>query len=106
VKGLADTAAAEHAAAQKAVTDLQAQVTAATTAYGPAAQNAQLSAAAAKLAADILAPKAAAAKQAAEAAAPLKTALDQATADLNAVKAEVEKWKAAVAAAATPAKKG
>jgi Planctomycete cytochrome C/WD domain, G-beta repeat len=99
LKGLADTAAAENAAAQKAVTDLQAQVTAANTAYGPAAQNAQLSAAAAKLAAEILAPKAAAAKQAVDAAAPLKTALDQATADLNAVKAEVEKWKAAVAAA-------
>jgi hypothetical protein len=98
VKGLADTAGSESAAAQKALTDIQSQVNAANTAYGPAAQNAQLAAAAAKLAADVLAPKAAAAKQAAEAAAPLKAALDKATADLNAARVEVEKWKAAVAA--------
>jgi WD40 repeat protein len=101
-KGLSDTATAENAAAQKAVTDLQSQVNAANTAYGPAAQQAQLAAAAAKLAADILAPRAAAAKQAVDALTPIKTAFDQATADLNAAKAEVEKWKAA----ANPPKKG
>jgi Planctomycete cytochrome C/WD domain, G-beta repeat len=101
-KGLADTATAESAAAQKAATDAQNAVNAANAAYGPAAQQAQLAAAAAKLAGDVLAPKAAAAKQAADALAPFKAALDKATADLNAAKAEVEKWKAA----ANPPKKG
>jgi hypothetical protein len=102
-KAMADTATAEFTAAQKAATDIQAQVTAATTAYGPAAQQADLAAAAAKLAADILAPRAAAAKQAADAVAPLKAAFDKATAELNVAKAEMEKAKAAVAAA-TPKK--
>lgn len=102
-KAMADAAANELAAAQKAATDLQAQLNQASAAYGPAAQNAELSAAAAKLAADILAPRAATAKQAADAVAPLKAALDKATAELNAAKAEVEKLKAATAA---PPKKG
>jgi hypothetical protein len=102
-KAMADAATAEFNVAQKAATDMQAQVTAATTAYGPAAQQADLAAAAAKLAADILAPRAAAAKQAADAVAPLKAAFDKATGELNVAKAEVEKAKAAVAAA-TPKK--
>jgi WD40 repeat protein len=102
-KAMADAATAEFTAAQKAATDIQAQVTAATTAYGPAAQQADLAAAAAKLAADILAPRAAAAKQAADAFAPLKAAFDKSTAELNVAKAELEKAKVAVAAA-TPKK--
>ena len=101
-KAMADAAAAENATAQKVMTDLQAAVNQANTAYGPAAQNAALSTAAAKLAADILAPKAAAAKAANDAVAPLKANLDKATTELNAAKAEVEKLKAA----ANPPKKG
>ena len=104
-KAMADAAAAENAAATKAVTDLQAAVTQASAAYGPAAQQAALSAAAAKLAADVLAPRAAAAKAATDAVAPLKANLDKATAELAAAKAEVEKLKAA-AAPPPPAKKG
>jgi len=101
-KGLADTAAGESVAATKAATDAQNAVNAANAAYGPATQQAQLAAAAAKLAADILAPKAAAAKQATDAAAPLKASLDKAAGELNAAKAKVEKLKAM----ATPPKKG
>jgi hypothetical protein len=101
-KAMADQAKAEFDAANKAVTDATNAVNAANAAYGPAAQNAQLSAASAKLAADILAPRAAAAKLAAEAVGPLKANLDKATAELNAAKAEMDKVKAA----ATPPKKG
>jgi WD40 repeat protein len=96
-KALADSAASESASATKAATDAQNAVNAATAAYAPASQQAQLAAAAAKLAADILAPRAAAAKAAADAAAPLKGVLDQTAAELNAAKAEVEKLKAAAA---------
>jgi len=103
-KAVADAAAAENGAAQKAGTDAQAALNAANTAYGPSAQQATLAAAAAKLAADILAPRAAAAKAATDAVAPLKAALDKATAELAAAKAEVEKLKAT--AAAPPQKKG
>ena len=101
-KAMADQATAELAAATKAVTDATNAVNAANAAYGPAAQNAQLSAASAKLAADIVAPRAAAAKLAGEAVGPLKANLDRATAELNAAKAEMDKVKAA----ATPPKKG
>jgi Planctomycete cytochrome C/WD domain, G-beta repeat len=103
-KTLADAAASEFAAAQKAMTDTQAALNAANTAYGPAAQHATLSAAAAKLAADILAPRAAAAKAAADAVGPLKAAFDKAAAELTAAKGEMEKAKAAAATA--PPKKG
>jgi len=102
-KAMADAAAAENAAAQKAVTDAQAAVNAATTAYGPAAQQAALAAAAAKLAADILTPRASAAKAANDGVAPLKANLDRATAELAAAKAEVEKAKA-IAAPPAPKK--
>ena len=101
-KGVADQANAELAAATKSVTDATNAVNAANAAYGPAAQNAHLSAASAKLAADILAPRAAAAKLAADAVGPLKANFDKATAELNAAKAEMDKVKAA----ATPPKKG
>ena len=101
-KGMADQSKAEFDAATKAVTDATNALNAANAAHGPAAQNAQLSAASAKLAADILAPRAAAAKLADEAVGPLKTNLDKATAELNAAKAEMDKVKAA----ATPPKKG
>lgn len=103
-KAMSDAAAAELAAATKAVTDAQAAVNAANAAYAPAGQQAPLAAAAAKLAADILAPRAAAAKAAADALAPIKAAFDKATAELAAAKAEVEKLK--VAAATPPPKKG
>lgn len=101
-KAMSDAANAELVAAQKLVTDATTALNAANTAYAPAAEQAALAAAAAKLAADILAPRAAAAKAAADAAVPLKANLDKATAELNVAKAELDKLKAA----ATPPKKG
>jgi hypothetical protein len=103
-KAMADAAAAELAAANKAVTDIQTQVNAASAAYAPVAEQAALAAAAAKLGAEVFAPRAAALKAATDAAAPLKANVDKATAELTAAKAEVEKLKAA--AAAVPPKKG
>jgi hypothetical protein len=101
-KVMADAAAAELATANKAVTDLTAAVTAANTAYAPAAPQAALAAAAAQLATEILAPRAAAAKAATDAVGPLKANLDKTTAELNAAKADMEKAKVA----ANPPKKG
>lgn len=101
---MATTAANEFAVANKAVMDIQTQVNQANAAYSPAAEQAALAAAAAKLAADILAPRAAALKQATDAATPLKATLDKASAELTAVKAEVEKLKAAAATPAPPKK--
>ena len=100
-KTMSDTAAAEFAAALKTLTDSQSAATQASAASAAAEQNAASAAAAAKLAAEIMAPRAAAATAAAAAVAPLKANLDKATAELNAVKTEVEKLKAVAA----PAKK-
>lgn len=101
----ADKAAAEAAAATKVVTDLTAVVTQANAAYAPAANNAAMSAAAAKLANDIYAPKAAIVTATTADANAKKAALDKSTAELTALKAEVEKLKAA-AAPPVPPKKG
>jgi hypothetical protein len=100
-KTAADTAAAEFAAALKALNEAQTAATQAAAAMAAAQANAVSSAAAAKLAAEILAPRAAAAKAAGDAVPPLKAGLDKATAELAAAKAEVEKLKAVAA----PAKK-
>lgn len=96
-KTMADQAAAELTAAQSALTAATTANTNAAAAYQNAARNVTEAQAAAKLAAEILAPRATAAKTAADAMPPLKVNLDKATADLTAAKAEVEKFKAAVA---------
>jgi Planctomycete cytochrome C/WD domain, G-beta repeat len=100
-KTMADQAAAELTAAQTALTAAMTANTNAAAAYQAVAKNVVESQAAAKLAAEILAPRALAAKTAADALPPLKVNLDKATAELTAAKAEVEKLKPVAA----PAKK-
>jgi WD40 repeat protein len=103
-KAEADKATAEFTAVQKMVTDAQTALNQANAAFGPAQNNANETAAAAKLAAEIHAPRAANLKAAQEAANAAKAALDKAAAELNAAKAEVEKLKALVAPPPPPKK--
>ena len=96
-KTAADQATAELTAAQAALTAATTANNAAVTANQATTANVAATQAAAKLAAEILAPRALAAKTAADALPPLKANLDKTTAELAAAKAEVEKLKPAVA---------
>jgi hypothetical protein len=97
-----DAANGELAAAVKLVTDSQAAFNKANEAYAGIARNLAEAQAAAKLAADILAPRKQASDAATAAYTPLKANFDKVTAELTTARAELEKLKAA---AATPPKK-